>query len=80
MVLKNKKGQMTFDVETARMAKGTKLEEIKAGDRVGVIFIEKEGKSIAVAIAKPPARPKTEKKANDSCKGDGVVPASPERK
>ena len=45
MTVKDKKGDMTFDVSTAKM-KG----EAKVGDNVLVKYIEKDGKMVASSV------------------------------
>jgi hypothetical protein len=56
MTVKGKKGEMTFDVSGAKM-KG----EAKAGDKVTVKYVEKDGKMMAssVAMGKKMAKSKT---------------------
>jgi Cu/Ag efflux protein CusF len=62
IVAKNRKGEITFDVQSARIARNARLEEMKPGDKIGVVFFEREGRNMAAAVAKPAGRPKPEKK------------------
>lgn len=60
MVAKDAKGEMTFDVAGVK-----KMPELKAGDKIGVTYVEKDGKNVAkkVAVAKEKAKkPKKEAK------------------
>jgi hypothetical protein len=59
LALKGKKGEEAFDVASAQYATGTRLEEIKAGDNIGVEYLVKDGKNVATLVAK--VRPKGEK-------------------
>jgi len=56
LVVKGKKGEMTFDVANAKM-KG----EAKAGDKAMVKYVEKDGKMIASFVAVKGAKAKTTK-------------------
>jgi hypothetical protein len=60
LVAKGKKAEVTFDVASAKFATGTKLEELKAGESVGVEYVEKDGKNVATLIGK--VRPRPEKR------------------
>jgi hypothetical protein len=57
LVVKGKKGEVTFDVTSAKFATGTKLEELKAGDSIGVEYVEKDGKNVATLLGKVRPRP-----------------------
>ena len=57
LVAKDKKGEMTFDVATAKM-KG----EAKAGHKVTVKYMEKDGKMVASSVIVKGAKTKTTKK------------------
>jgi hypothetical protein len=57
MKLKGKQAEMTFDVAFAQYATGTKLEELKVGDRVGIEYVVKDAKSVATLVAKIRKRP-----------------------
>lgn len=59
LVAMKKKGDVTFDVASAKFATGTKLEELKAGESIGVEYVEKDGKNVATLIGK--VRPRPEK-------------------
>jgi len=81
-VAKSKKGEMTFDAANAKFAKGTKFEDMKAGDKVAVKYEEKDGKNVASAIAKatPKAKkpaPKKEEAPAAEKKAEPAKPATP---
>ena len=56
MTVKGKKGEMTFDVSGAKME-----GEMKAGDKVAVRYMEKEGKMMASSVKMARGK-RTEKK------------------
>jgi hypothetical protein len=62
LIVKREKTEKTFDVSGAKLASNTKLEEIKADDKVAIKYIEKDGKNLATAIVRSPRK---EKKYND---------------
>ena len=62
LVVKGKTVEMTFDVAAAKYATGTKLEELKTGDNVGVEYVVKAGKNVATLIGK--VRPRSEKQSS----------------
>jgi len=52
MVVKGKKGEMTFDIANAKFAKGIKIEDLKAGDKVMVGYKDVNGKMVAKFVGK----------------------------
>lgn len=74
-VVKGEKGDMTFDIATAKM-KG----EAKAGDKVVVKYTEKDGKMVASSVAmapgkNAPAKPAAEKPAAKPAAEKAPAPA-----
>ena len=59
--MKGPKGEMKFDVTSAKWTGYKAMDEVKAGDKVFVKYIEKDGKMVATQITK--VVPKTAKKA-----------------
>jgi Cu/Ag efflux protein CusF len=59
--VKGAKAEMKFDVASAKWTGYKTMDEVKAGDKVSVKYVEKDGKMVATAIAK--SVPKTAKKA-----------------
>ena len=59
--VKGSKGEVKFDVASAKWTGYKAMDEVKAGDKVSVRYVEKDGKMVATAIAK--VVPKTAKKA-----------------
>ncbi|HEY3277354.1 MAG TPA: hypothetical protein VGJ94_12100 [Syntrophorhabdaceae bacterium] len=76
IVAKNRKGEFVFDLSRTRVARNIKLEELKPGDRIGVVYIEKEGVKIAKVVGRPPARAKRSKGIEE--KGGQGTPVSPQ--
>jgi hypothetical protein len=76
LVAKDKKGEMTFDVSGV---KGYKAEDYKAGDKVVVKYAEKDGKNVASAVKKAPAKKavKKVKKEEAPIKVEPVAPPAP---
>jgi Cu/Ag efflux protein CusF len=58
--VKGSKAEVTFDVASAKWAGYKAIDEVKAGDKVSVKYVEKDGKMVATHIAK--VVPKTSKK------------------
>jgi osmotically-inducible protein OsmY len=56
VVAKNKKGEMTFDVSAAKLAKNVKLDGLNAGDKITVKYEEKDGKNMATSVAMVPGK------------------------
>jgi Cu/Ag efflux protein CusF len=59
--VKGSKAEVKFDVASAKWAGYKAMDEVKAGDKVSVKYVEKDGKMVATHIAK--VVPKTTKKA-----------------
>jgi len=57
IVAKDAKGEMTFDVAGVK-----KIAEFKAGDKVMVSYMEKDGKMVAKTVAKQAAKKEAAKK------------------
>jgi len=70
LVVKGKKGDMTFDVSSAKMKGYKSMDGMKAGDKVGVKFVEKDGTKVATAIWKSSGKrahmPKSSEKPTDT--------------
>ena len=65
LVVKGEKGDMSFDVAGAKSADYKAMDEVKAGDKVVVKYMEKEGKMMATMVGKAPTKaPKAPAKAN----------------
>jgi phosphoribosylformylglycinamidine (FGAM) synthase-like amidotransferase family enzyme len=58
IVARRMKTDMTFDVAGAKFASNTKLENIKADDKIAIKYIEKDGRNVARDIAKAPSKGK----------------------
>jgi hypothetical protein len=56
VTVKGKKQTKTFDVAGAKFMEYKDAAEIKAGDRVGVLYEEADGKTVAKGFAKARAR------------------------
>jgi hypothetical protein len=61
LVVKGKKGEMSFDVTGAKMSGYKLMDEVKAGDKITVKYRKKEGKTMATLVRK--AAVKTSKKS-----------------
>lgn len=73
IVAKDAKGEMTFDVSGVK-----KLAEFKAGDKIMVSYMEKDGKIAAKTVVKQAAKkeaPKKEEAKKDAPKKDESKPA-----
>jgi uncharacterized alpha/beta hydrolase family protein len=55
LVIKGKKGEMTFDVAGSKWKGYKAMDEVKAGQKVTVKYMEKDGKMMATAVAKSTA-------------------------
>ncbi len=73
MTVKGKKGDMTFDVSSAKMK-----DEAKAGDKVTVKYMEKDGKMMASSVTMGGAKTtkKTTAKTTEK-KEETTAPAAP---
>ncbi len=58
IVAKRMKTEMTFDVSNAEFASNTKLEKIKADDKLAIKYKEKDGKNLAMHVAMVPSKEK----------------------
>ncbi len=58
LVAKRMKTEMTFDLADAKLASNTKLEDLKADDKIAIKYIDKDGKHIAKSVVKAPAKGK----------------------
>ncbi len=76
-VARGRKGELTFDATRAHISPAVRLGEMKAGDRVAVIYIEKDGKNMAKAVGKPAARAKRPRPGEDTSAA-GKPAANPE--
>ena len=56
LVVKGQKGDMTFDVAGAKLAGYKAMDEVKAGDKVVVKYMQKEGKMMATMVGKAPVK------------------------
>ncbi|MBA4418646.1 MAG: hypothetical protein C0392_12175 [Syntrophus sp. (in: bacteria)] len=75
ILVKGKKGDITVDVGSAKFAKGYTMEDIKAGDKVIGKYMEKDGKMVALYLAR-----KIEKKAKVEKKEEKAGAPAPEKK
>ncbi len=60
--VKGPKGEVTFDATTAKWSGYKAMDEVKAGDRVAVSYVEKDGKMMATHISKVVPKAATKKK------------------
>jgi hypothetical protein len=58
--------ESAFDLSAARIARNLKLEDLKAGDRIAVVYIEKDNKRVAKVVGKPMGRSKRMKAAEET--------------
>jgi general stress protein 26 len=56
LVVKGEKGDMTFDVTGAKSADYKAMDEVKAGDKVVVKYVEKDKKMMATTVGKAPVK------------------------
>ena len=56
LVVKGEKGDMSFNVAGAKWGGYKAMDEVKAGDKVVVKYVEKEGKMMATMVGKAPAK------------------------
>jgi phage baseplate assembly protein gpV len=52
LVVKGKKGEKSFDVAGAKLKGYKAMDEVKAGERVSVKYVEKDGKMMAELVSK----------------------------
>lgn len=70
VLAKNKKGEMTFDVSTAKFAQYVTLEGLKTGEKIVVTYELKDGKNLATDVGK--ARMIIAKKAKQESTGEFI--------
>jgi hypothetical protein len=73
--MKDKRGDMTLDVANAKFAKGVKMEDIKAGDKIFVKFETKDGKMVAMKIGKAPKAKKMKAEKKEAKPEEKPAPA-----
>jgi hypothetical protein len=66
VTVKGRKGETLFDISGARIARAVKLEDLKPGDRIAVVYIEKDNKKFAKVVGKPMGRSKRAKGADET--------------
>ena len=76
IVVKGKKGEMTFDVGMAKWRTYKSMDEVKQGDTVTVRYMEKDGKMMASSVAKgKPSGVKQESTAESAGKKADTMPS-----
>ncbi len=76
IVVKGKKGEMTFDVGMAKWRTYKSMDEVKQGDTVTVRYMEKDGKMMASSVAKgKPSGVKQESTAESEGKKADTMPS-----
>ena len=58
LVARDAKDEMVFDLRTARIARAVKLETLRPGDRIAVMYSVKEGRNVARAVGRPTEKPR----------------------
>jgi len=66
LVVKNWRGDTTFDVAGAKLVRSTDLEDIRPGDRVVMSYTEEDGEKTAKALIATPAKSEEESKTEGS--------------
>ena len=66
LVVKNWRGETTFDVAGAKLVRSTDLEDIRSGDRVVMSYAEEGGRNTAKALIATPAKREGENKTETS--------------
>jgi hypothetical protein len=56
LVVKNWRGETTFDVAAAKLVRSVSLEDIRPGDRVVMSYTEEDGQKTAKALIATPAK------------------------
>jgi microtubule-associated protein 1 len=56
LTVKGEKKDMSFNVAGAKWADYKAMDEVKAGDKVVVKYVEKEGKMMATTVGKAPVK------------------------
>lgn len=77
---KGKATEKTFDVTTARFKGYKDAGEIKPGDKIGVLFVEPDGKAIAKTVAKLPPRKPVKKEERKEDRPAEKPPEAPAKK
>ena len=73
VVVKGKKGEMTFDVADAKWKGYKAMDEAKAGDKVAVKYVEKDGKMVAALVTKAAEKKQSKPVSKPS---EGAKPAA----
>jgi hypothetical protein len=66
LIVKNWRGETTFDVAAAKLVRSVNLEDIRPGDRVVMSYAEEGSRKAAKAVIATPAKPKEENKTDVS--------------
>jgi hypothetical protein len=66
LIVRNWRGETTFDVAGAKLVRSVNLEDIRPGDRVVMSYAEEGGRKAAKAVIATPAKPKEENGAEAS--------------
>jgi len=66
IVVKNWRGETTFDIAGAKLVRNVNLEDIRSGDRVVMSYTEEGGRKAAKAVIAIPAKPEEENKTKAS--------------
>ena len=62
---RGRKGESVFDFSNARIARNMNLEDLKPGDKMGIVYTENNGKKVAKVVGKPTTRLKRAKGAGE---------------
>jgi len=62
LVVKNWRGQTTFNTDGAKLVRRVNLEDIRSGDRITVSYAEEDGRKTAKVLIATPAKPEVENK------------------
>ncbi len=72
LVVKDWRGETTFDTDGAKLVRGANLEDIRPGDRVVLSYAEEGGRKTAKIVIATPATPQQENKA-EALKGPRLL-------
>ena len=72
IVAKNKNGEKNFDVSAAKFAKDVTFEDLKAGDKIALRYVAKDGKNMATSVARTTAKKEKGKKSTHESTGEYV--------
>ena len=72
IVAKNEKGEMTFDVSAAKFAKDVTFEDLKAGGKIALRYVAKDGRNMATSVARTTAKKEKGKKSTHESTGEYV--------